>query len=150
VFYKDGQKSVLKLFGNSDDGYTAFVSLARNHQDNPYFPRFSRNAVRINQDYSAVRTEMLTPFGSREQASSFVKPTSTYVERSYLGCRSDGERGILRDATEWMEEQPPALKEACDALVSCLKNKASFFGPDIHASNIMLRGDHPVFTDPFI
>jgi hypothetical protein len=143
VFYKDGQKSVLKLFKTSDRAYRAFVDMARQHQDNPYFPKFSRNAVRINDEYSAVRTELLRV----AYDTNFIKFVSSYITFSE-GRKPDDidEADTLNMAIDWLKTQPASLTEACKILQQVIRDHD--FHLDLHDKNIMKRGTQIVFIDP--
>ena len=159
VFYKPGQKSVLKLFDNDDYAYLAFVEMARKHQDNPHFPKFSKGVVDIpGSSYYAVKTELLQEIHADVTlVLRFIKAHLTRNPPAYAKLvlsQKIHDRDALTEAinefmvgyAEWAKSNPK-LVEACEILDQTFGD-ANGIRFDLHHENIMMRGDTMVFIDP--
>ena len=135
VFYKPGEKSVLKLYKDEDYAFTDFVDFCLK-ANNDHFPRFSRRSIPIKHtSYRAVKIELLTE-GDDHERRNFVRMFDVYrLDKEYA-------------EDEWGKEYP-SLLEAFGLLCDHFEhNKAITF--DLHFKNFMFRGNVPVIIDPII
>jgi hypothetical protein len=126
---------VLKLF--SDQFYDAFLRYCAANKDNPHLPRVFGKIMQVGQG-SMVRIERLTPFHADEQTEEFlddvghdISVRGRITQMQLLTAENLGLSAIL----------PTML-----ALGKATPRNAAY---DIHAENIMVRGDTLVITDPW-
>ena len=139
VFAKYGDPYVLKLFSNSDAGYTWFYNYAVTHPSK-HFPKFKGVLLRVTNQYSAIRTERLSELADGE-ASDRIEAVLDDI--SYAAEK--GRTSInLSDYTLVDDEFiNVTLKLARDAI-------AGGFGLDLTRYNVMMRGPVCVITDPVL
>lgn len=153
VFAKEDTPYVLKLFDNQDRAYIAFVRLVQQHP-NIHFPKFVGKLIRINNIYSAVRMERLEKSNGKINSSD-GKHIAFYLSQNYYFKRMESGEITFDDFNPRYEETydymqaNPELKEACDLISDHL---LKIYSLDIFGisddSNLMLRGDVIVITDP--
>ena len=83
VFWKEGQNSVLKLYPTDDASFTDFVNFCIQNP-NPHFPRFSRKSLRINDKYSAIKTEKLEYKHLYYEVSAYISDFATYTRTKII------------------------------------------------------------------
>lgn len=120
-------KRVLKVLGpNGDRGYERFVTVAMQHQSNPYFPKiFYKGTWGGRRVFVLERLELNLP---DEEEGKDIK---NYLRDAILTARNP----FLTHANRHMKELAEALKDS-----DCTS--------DLHNGNIMFRGTTPVVTDP--
>ena len=159
IFRRDNEKTVLKVYETKDYPYTLFVDVSLQHQDNPHFPKFSRKAVKINKNYSVVRTEYLEPFKENEVYSTYaIKAFLDFFKRKSWKDFIQQEKFFSEEPEEFddiwdikiirklIDNAPESFIEACFILSEATKNKNTYF--DIEERNFRQRGNTVVFIDP--
>lgn len=140
VFIRPGENSVLKLFNAEDQAYIDFYNLVRNSND-IHFPKFKGRLMKITEWYYAARMEKLEP----------LPPTMYGFNTAIIMARLDD---LLKDRRlnaqeermlQFMREVQPGFIEVCEYLEKTLGENHYL---DLHAGNVMLRGDTMVVTDP--
>lgn len=143
VWKKPNESWVLKLFTNRDEGFLAFLNLIQNYPS-PHWPVIRGRPVKINNEYSAVRTELLTP-----------PPPGTwkYIEQcgNYLGALQlfdqTKDANLIDEIMAFRQQNKPMA-----ALLSVLYQKIIKSNPnmmnDIDVRNSGMRGNVIVFFDP--
>jgi len=130
VYEKPGVAYVLKVFSVEDHAYLDFIKLAREHQDNPHFPKFYGKLVRINKSFYGIRMERLSRFDPHKFGDV------AYELFDYI---QDGIGSVL--------DNDPELKDACDLVRKNLLTKYHF---DNKNDACMVRGNIIVITDPVL
>jgi hypothetical protein len=139
IWGKPGSQTVLKLFRNGDTAYPDFVRLAMSHP-NPHFPKFHGKILRLNDKWSAIRMERLTPaVGTNALKADLI---DLYVDRK--GRQESTMSDYWNEIMVFFEDQP-GLREACDLIISVLGDKHE---NDIWTDNVMYRGSTAVIIDP--
>lgn len=129
VYEKPGSPYVLKVFSAKDNAYQDFIKLAKEHQDNPHFPKFYGKLLRITKNYFAIRMEKLSVFDPHHFGEK------AYALFDYI---QDGQ-----PVAELNDE--PLLREACDLVRRKLLSHYVFDHKD---EAFMTREDTIVITDP--
>lgn len=137
AYRKPDEQFVLKLYGREDHAFTAFVDFCRS-QPNVHFPRFSKASIAIpNTKYFAVRSELLT-----------AAPRDTYTDLwpflialKFNTPKYPAELNILA-------KRNPSLAEAFSLLVDRFGKDGSVHLDVDNPSNMMMRGDTVVISDP--
>lgn len=137
--YKKNDKTVIKTFTTFDVGYLSFIKMVKASNDNPHFPRFYGNPIKITDTYYAIKQENL-----QEYRGNYI-PIRRYID--YL--TSDMKLGYKSDFEEIEEikHDYPRFDEACKMIAELVKNNPNV-NLDIHQYNIMKRGKTLVFIDP--
>ncbi len=153
VFHKKGYPYVLKLFDNHDKAYIAFIKLVQNNP-NIHFPKFFGKLIHVNETYSAIRIERLKKTTSAVNAVDGKFIAFYLSQKYYFDKISSGEisgdmfHAMYQETYDYMKYEPE-LKQACDLISDHLLDK---FELDIFGvsddSNLMLRGNTVVITDP--
>jgi hypothetical protein len=130
VYARPQDNYVIKIF-REDPGYAAFLNYITKNANNPYVPKLKGKIIKLPNKYSIVRLEKLT----RIDIDLFKK-----IE--YAAFNEFDKQTIAE-----IEGQHPGLLD----FVRSLRTLASHsnVGFDLNRSNIMMRGDTPVITDPF-
>lgn len=113
VYQKD-KNTVVKTFTSKDHGYLAFIKMAKNSNNNPHFPRFFGNPIKVSPDYYAIKQENL-----REVPYEL---SNVYGFRWYIRTKVNGGdvSEIGSDLKEHFETFP-RLQEACDMIANLIK-----------------------------
>jgi len=127
VYGKPGVPYVLKLFDNNDAAYKDFINLV-NANPNPHFPKFHKGLVKVNDTYSAVRLEPLTPYRGSDRFIEYIIDYTKFKE----------------DESEFFEYDDE-FRHACDLI---RENLLPRYRLDIKDVNLMMRGKIVVMTDP--
>jgi hypothetical protein len=148
VFAKPGSSEALKLYDRYDEAYTAFVTLALKHQDNPHFPKFRRGILPITNAYAAVRIERLAPLAGAqlEDLAEVVCNFAVYTRYDRrAGHKPDNLKAKLAQTTAVLFDHPKLFEavQLIDAMV-----ETHGFQLDYRFQNIMLRGATLVIIDP--
>lgn len=135
VFKRPNDPYVIKIF-SQDTGYLKYVQYCLQHQDNPHVPKFRGKIIRISGDTYAVRIEVLQPY---QQGINYEADYAAHQLIQY-----DTMFGGLAQHPD-IEAYSPELKQLFVDL-------ANLFGAttltDLHKTNIMMRGNTLVITDP--
>lgn len=140
---------VLKVFDNKDHAYMEWVDTCLYYRNNPCLPKFvSPRIFRLNDKLNYVRMEKLTP-------------AATTYGRLCLEIYDAVEKLSKDDEDEYDDEgfnirNYPAITnylQKCPSLLNTIRMIAQMIEQghgenDCNASNIMLRGDQIVITDP--
>ena len=138
-------KYVVKLFDSDDVGYMKFVQVAKAHSDNPHFPRFRGQPMKLSRETMGVRLERLIPmprsrFETLEMLLNQAQRDSNW--RRHLATNELAKEFL----TKW-----PQFGAALDLLNQAALSPNSDVDFDWHDGNIMQRTDGtPVIVDPFI
>ncbi len=129
---------VIKVF--NDACYERFIALVRKHPENPHFPKFKGNSVRLNSKARMIRIEHLAPI---EMTDPIVRQTRLF--QSMISQWHDDPE------FKGMWEYPPELEGYKDAieLIMEANPEGSQCRMDLHEGNIMKRGSVPVIIDPY-
>lgn len=142
VWAKPGADTVLKVFTATDYAYREFANAVMG-TSNPHFPRLFGKMIRVNDDYRAIRMERLQPCTRTNVAYRAIQ---TYLRRDDVG--GDASDDVEQEIVESLFGKFPQLKEACDLVFDLAYQEPHRPVIDMHAGNIMLRGDVPVLIDP--
>ena len=161
VYYKEGEKTVLKLFNKKDIAYISFVEFCLHHQDNTHLPKFSKNAIKIKDtNYFAVRTEILKkcPENVGKMLTDYFDGM-VYIKRKYgsfVEFQQENQMLIydtlyyifqnddkINKFLSWVKNN--SLFETFNMIIEQFNGKFSF---DMHSDNLMLRGSTIVIIDP--
>ena len=144
---------VLKTFKASDTSYLEWLAACRSNQQNPFIPRFiSPKPVQVVPGILAIRMEKLT------HASAAAKPILDKLEDviNEVTIEADQPTSSTRTISRIIKESYPALADYAAAnkglipaisLIADIINNGSGVN-DLNVSNIMMRGQQMVFTDP--
>lgn len=127
VYHKPGKEYVLKIFSSRDYAYQDFLKLVMAHP-NKHFPKIIGKLVKVSPSVYAVRLEPL---------SSLTDWEGYDAVRDYMAGRLDDEQ------EQWLEERPELL----DAL-RLITSELGEHSRDLHAGNVMMRGNDLVIIDP--
>ena len=128
---------VIKVFDYKDQGYPAFLKFIDNYPESKYLPKFIGKPMKVLDTVYAIRMEKL----SKDIPKWFQDIFST-LRGVMLSPRH--EQGILNAE----HDHPPELVELVKAL--SLYGEQHRLADDLRWGNIMMRGDVPVITDPFV
>lgn len=138
VFEKPGYPWVFKVFKN-DPAYLSFIKYARRNQQNQYLPKVRGGIIEINPTTYAVRIEKLTPIDN----STFIKISNVFYTIQDI---------VADERDEDLEEHERAIIKNYYGLYEFVNAWWNgVFGDvslDIHAANLMMRGNQPVLSDP--
>ena len=148
VYAKGDADHVLKLFSVRDTSYPNFVNMTIQNP-NIHFPKFKGKMMKVTNEYYAIRMEMLTRFGEATGDGPILEKIKNYIYgyATYGRSYSDNIRGqqVIKEIDQF-EEMQPGIKKACELIADMIAN--GYVGLDLHAGNIMRRGNTIVFTDP--
>jgi hypothetical protein len=137
--YKKNENQVLKTFTSIDVGFLSFIKLAKESNNNPHFPLFYGNPIKVTKDYYAIKIENLSEYrGNSIPIRQYIKYLITGTK---IGYNSDFEE------IEEIKYDNPRFDEACNMLANLIKSNPKF-RLDLHEYNIMKRGRTLVFSDP--
>ena len=138
VFSHPDYPWVFKLFV-ADAAYVRFLNYARQHQDNPYMPKFKGSYMKITPETYVIRMEKLSPIES-EKFKDFIERVIFLTDKKSLNNPE------VQDDLKQVEQQFPGL-------IDILHDLADLPGGnifDLHSGNFMLRGNQLVITDPLV
>jgi hypothetical protein len=134
VFAKPSDPWVLKLFSNDDVAFIWFIAYTKQHPS-PHWPIFKSKVFQVNNVYSAIRTERLSP---HTDDFAMVHEIQYYVNHKF------------RDTEEKFEPRdtliPVSLLQCVDDLSEAAKTAGYVL--DMGSGNMMWRGNIPVLLDP--
>lgn len=139
--YEKGDK-VIKTFSSIDTSYLKFIKMVKNSNNNPHFPMFFGDPIKITDGYYAVKQENLKPYRGDATAINY------YIR--YLMDMLDGEDNYTPNFYEEVEEimqDYPRFKEACQMIAKMIHNDDNMMN-DVYDRNLMVRGSTIVFVDP--
>lgn len=136
--YQKNEDQVVKTFTSMDHGYLAFIKMAKSSNNNPHFPKFYGNPIKITNDYYAIKQENLV------QARRDYSVLRWYIRMTAIGEKPTE---LGSDLSELFEIHPK-LQEACDMIATTIATNRVLYQEDVHGGNIMMRGGVPVFVDP--
>jgi hypothetical protein len=146
VYEKPGANFVLKVFASHDTAYLDFVALSRTHTDNPHFPKFIGNVVKVTPAYSAVRMEKLS------SCKQMIEPVYNLVKKYLLFAQEKRSHDahmaadyIQRLLKKELRNEYPELLNACELIIKNLLRK---YQVDVKPKNFMMRGSTFVIIDP--
>jgi hypothetical protein len=137
VFEKSDYPWVFKIF-TTDSAYLSYVKWAIANQSNPNVPKFKGKLIKVNNDTYAIRMEKLTEFKYSSYQIGHPMRRLHDLITAYAGVYNVG-----KDDLKWLKNTYPGI---C-AIVSQYKKNPDFKF-DMHAGNIMMRGNIPVIVDP--
>jgi len=154
VYEKPGYPWVFKLF-KDDDPYIWYYKYCRANQNNPHVPKIKGNLIKVSDDTFCVRMEKLTPYPETPEYKKLydhIRYTLfKMMDDAYTGIRnphgwqpSQKELVMRQEAQDFIKQKYPQLYKVLDALA----NHGTDWELDLHAQNLMLRGDTVVITDP--
>lgn len=138
VYQKD-EKTVIKTFSSFDVGYLSFIKMVKSSNNNPHFPQFYGNPIKISNDYYAIKQENLQRYKGN------ARPITLYIDYLIHGIKL-GYEGDFEEIEEIMDDYP-RFDEACKMIAETVKSNSKI-ALDIHRNNIMKRGKTLVFIDP--
>lgn len=142
--YQKKSDQVLKTFSREDTAYLAFVRMVAK-SNNPHFPKVFGNPLRVNENYYAIKQEML------EDAEQKIDISVIIAIRHYLynllQNRTVPENSPLFDKIKKYAPNYQKFDEACQ-LIAGLAKADSDISVDIHIGNVMMRNNTVVFVDP--
>lgn len=133
-------KYVLKVF--QDHFYEAFIQIAQANADNPHFPRFIGNVMRVTDTVRMVRIEVLQELSHAEQQA--LDGNFAFME-----MRMQAEEVATDDLDPEEAEVEPQYRGFFDALCEVYRRKPQDARMDMHILNVMKRGQTLVITDPY-
>lgn len=137
--YQKYNNTVVKTFSSFDVGYLEFIKMAKSSNNNPHFPKFYGNPIKISKGYYAIKQENLQEYKGNPL------PIKFYIDYLIGGTRI-GYPEDFEEVEEIMMDYP-RFKEACDMIAETVKSNSKI-RLDIHKYNIMKRGKTLVFIDP--
>lgn len=164
-------KHVLKTF-KDDRCYVKFVRLAMRNQDNPAFPKFFDKPRKIRPFYKRMKTEeflyivrMEKLFPTKMEKNEFDKLDGILrasrlhhlvlhnpdILQWYDSLSEYDRQGYIDNANKFFKEQEQYsdLISAYNKVFDSVEGEGEMCGLDIHANNIMMRGDGElVLIDP--
>ena len=122
-----------------------FYNYVRKNQHNPNLPKIKGSYIKIGTDAYAVRLEKLTPI-SAEQYNNTMKLVNLFSYEVMKSNNDDIDQDIDPN-TKKLIQKYYGIYEITNALYN-----SNIFGSDAYIdlkrSNIMMRDNVPVFTDP--
>ena len=144
VWYHPNLDYVAKVFSARDRGYLKFLDVAMANQDNPHFPKFRGQLVKLTPVTMAVRLERLTNYSRHKfEDIEYMLGTSSGVRnwRKYIETNEVAKEFV----DKW-----PQFGDALDLLNQSWFSNEKSIDFDWHDGNIMLRNQTvPVIIDPF-
>jgi len=144
VFRKEGRSDVLKIFKTKDRAYKDFVLYCKSNP-NRWLPVFKGNILRVNDDYNAIRMEILKPIDKDVGSDDRMKHGSM---RHYLwrlkdpSLWQDDDNDEIIEFVKRNEDLKNTLEDIADIAIS------NGYILDLHKENIMKRGNQLVIADP--
>lgn len=138
VYARPEDNFVVKIF-SPDMGYKRYLDYMQKNVQNPYVPKLRGKPVKLPNNFTLVRLEKLTPItGDLFREIRFL----THPDK---GDRSSPE---YKAARKEFEDKYPQFLNLLDEITQLAGNAG--LSLDLHPGNIMMRGNLPVITDPFV
>lgn len=138
VYEKPGYPWVFKIF-TQDSAYLDFIKYVLSHQNNPSLPKLKGGLIKINPTTYCVRMEKLKPINNHNgfdyDTEKDLKTLMTILHR-------------LTDLDLKNADPYNFIKNYFPDIFTIIQDLKGTWQFDIHADNIMLRGDTPVIIDP--
>jgi hypothetical protein len=132
VYARPEDNYVIKIF-RPDVGYSTFLKFIRDNTNNPYVPKLKGKIIKLPNNYSVVRLEKL----KRIDIDLFKKID--------FASNNPQDKQLIDE----INQTYPGLLQFIEKLKEEVRNSQGKLGYDLHRSNMMMRGDTPVVTDPF-
>lgn len=136
VYARPEDNFVIKIF-SPDMGYKRYLDYMQTNIQNPYVPKLRGKPVKLPNNFTLVRIEKLKEIDM-----------NLFTEIKYLQNPKEGDH-VYRAVRKKFEEKYPQFLNLLDDLKSMSK-RGSGLALDLHPGNIMMRGNLPVITDPFV
>lgn len=133
VYARPQDNFVIKIFRN-DPGYAQFLKYIQDNANNPYVPKLKGKIVKLPNHFSLVRIEKLKTI-----------PFEIYQQISFAA-----EHFHDKNLTNEINQKYPGLLDFIASLKGIVKDSQGRIHFDLHRSNMMIRGETPVITDPFV
>jgi len=143
LWIKPGQPLALKLYNIIDHAYESFVKLAQTHP-NQHFPTFRGRPIGVNDQYAAVRVELLDP--PSPSHTPLIRQCGKYLEAVQL--LSEKPETNQKKFIQQFRSQHPTLAEAINLIFEYIMQGNPNMLNDIDFDNTRLRGNTIVFIDP--
>lgn len=135
VYARPEDDFVVKIF-QPDRGYKRYLNYMQANRTNPYVPKLRGKPIKLPNGFTLVRIEKLDRIDSQ-----------LYNEIWFLLYKKkDIAYPVVRKK---FEEKYPQFINLLDELQQMSDNDGNM-AVDLHAGNIMMRGNLPVITDPFV
>lgn len=136
VYERPGYPWVFKIF-SKDPAYLAWLEYVAAHQNNEHVPKLRGKPFKINNDTFAIRMEKLTDLPGNWRQNVFLDAIVGGVPlRKHV-------------TTTLIDAGHPDLLEVLSAINDIAYVKRTHTA-DLHAYNVMMRGNTPVITDPLV
>lgn len=135
VYARPEDNFVVKIF-SPDKGYSKYLAYMQAHKDSPYVPKTRGKPIKLPNGFTLVRLERLT-----EVTRDF------YAEFTFLRTPRKGDAMYDSLRRSFEERYPGFLKILNDLKIIANDDRLAI---DLHQGNIMMRGETPVITDPFV
>lgn len=143
VYEKSGYPWIFKVFKN-DPAYKFYLDYCKKNKDNPNIPKIKWPIIKINNDTFAIRLEKLTPVW--DNMYSDLHDKIRYVKAFYKHeFDRDNASQYMLEVEEIVNNFKKKYPGIYDIITTILDSN---YRVDVHAENIMMRGDTPVFIDP--
>lgn len=144
VYVKDGYPYVLKIFSNGDTNYINWLKWCIGHRQNTYVPKTKGTVIRINKSLSAIRLELLTKnhkklYMARILEKFFEDFDAPDTEEEYFDIALNKcyfQQNVIPEFSKDLIQVWEYLHSVDSAIL------------DLHANNLMWRGEQPVIIDP--
>ena len=136
VFEKSGYPWVFKIF-KEDAAYLKYVKYCKENAGNKHLPKIKGSTIKINDDTYAIRTEKLTRIDP--EVAQEIRTLAIYMGNPDM-VEFNGLEEKFRDLI---------IKYAgiYEIFLELRKRRNHL---DIHADNVMMRGNDIVLTDPVV
>lgn len=136
VWARPEDNFVIKIFV-PDEGYSNYLQYMQSNTQNPYVPKMRGKPVKLPNGFTLVRLEKL----KRIDKDLYIQ--IRYFMKSNVDYDAD-----MRKQRKEFEDKYPQFLNFMDELRVFAKNRG--LSTDLHGGNIMMRGNLPVVTDPFM
>ena len=137
VFTKAGLDYGLKIFENLDLAYAAYVHYCQDNLGDIHLPKFRGKLMKVNDDYSAIRVELLTPPKLENYRHELIETMSD----AYYQFRE----GYEGPEAKQLRKLDSSLANSVEKLAKTFMFQ---FRPDLNWRNVMMRGNVYVMSDP--
>lgn len=127
---------VLKV-ARDDSAYDTFLSMALAYPNNPFFPKiFNVQRFTLQREWAVVSFTNVTVVEMERLTVKLPLTRADHNWRYAMEGYAEGWRGKVW-RSKWEQQAGDVLRKLF-----------SLERPDLHAGNVMFRGNHPVITDP--